>query len=86
MKGLELTASEVVNRWLQQGERFGEVKASRRMLLGLLQARFPNQVSAEDADTVNQQDSLELLDEWFQAAVRAYTFSQFVEFLRQRRS
>jgi hypothetical protein len=82
MKELELTESQVVNRWLLQGQHAGEVKATRRVLLQLLQLRFPKDVSADLTAMIDKQDNLELLNAWFQAAVRAYSFAQFLEFLK----
>jgi hypothetical protein len=82
MKGIELTESQVVNRWLLRGAHDGELKACRRLLVELLQVRFPTEVSADLTAMIDKQDNLELLNAWFQAAARAHSFAQFLEFLK----
>jgi hypothetical protein len=83
LEGFEMTESQVVNEWIQQGEVQGELKRQRRNLLQALSARFPGAVTEEITRLVNEQDSLPLLDDWFQAALHAATFEQFLDVLKR---
>jgi hypothetical protein len=73
-----MTESQVVNEWISQGE----IKGKREVLLQILTVRFPGAVTEEIARLITEQDSLALLDNWLQAALRAYTFEQFLAVLK----
>lgn len=83
LEGFEMTESQVVNEWIGQGMVKGELAASRRNLLELLNGRFPGAVPPDVTRLIQQQDSLELLNDWFRAAVRAFSFDQFLEVLKR---
>ena len=78
-----MTESQVVNEWISQGEARGRLSASRQKLLEALTLRFPGSVPDEVIKLIKEQESLLLLDEWFRAAVRVYTFEQFMDVLKK---
>ncbi|VTU00617.1 unnamed protein product [Gemmataceae bacterium] len=78
LEGFEMTESEVVNEWIGQGEARGTLTTQRKNLLELLEGRFPGAVPGEVRQLIRQQESLPVLHDWFTAAVRAYTFEQFL--------
>jgi hypothetical protein len=78
-----MAESQVVNEWISQGKAEGTLDNQRRNLLRVLTVRFPGAVTDEIVRLVNQQDSLPMLDDWFEAALRAYTFEQFLDVLKK---
>lgn len=83
LEGLEMTESQVVNEWMSQGEARGRLAEGRRSLLDLLEGRFPGAVPSDVVRMIQQQESLELLHDWFKVAVRAYSFEQFLAVLKK---
>jgi hypothetical protein len=83
LEGWEMTESQVVNRWISQGEARGKLAMARAKLVDLLKGRFPGAVPDEIVQLINQQESLELLDGWFKAGIRAFTFDQFLDELKR---
>lgn len=83
LEGSEMTESQIVNEWISQGEARGKLTERRQNLLKLLNKRFPGAVPDDVTKLVNEQESLELLGHWFDAAAEAYTFQQFLAVLKQ---
>jgi hypothetical protein len=79
LEGLDMTESIVVNEWIEAGE----VKASRLKLIDVLEVRFPSALNRELRQTILEQDTLSLLNDWFRAALRAATYDDFLAVLRQ---
>jgi hypothetical protein len=78
-----MTESQVVQRWTEEARREGELRATRKRLLQVLHTRFPGVVPTEVEEMVNHQDSMAVLDEWFQAALAAFSMESFVAVLRR---
>lgn len=78
-----MTESQVVNEWIRQGEAKGGLHRQRQNLLELLEGRFPGAVPNDVMQLIQQQESLELLHDWFKAAVRSSTFEQFLEVVKK---
>jgi hypothetical protein len=78
-----MTESEVVNEWIRQGMAKGKPKVARQSVLTVLTIRFPGAVTAEITRLINEQDSLPVLDAWFQAALRAYIFDHFLDAMKK---
>jgi hypothetical protein len=78
-----MTESQVVNEWIRQGEARGELLQSRKVLIWVLEARFPSVVSAEVLEQIDKQKSQELLDEWFRVALNAFIPEHFLAVLRR---
>jgi len=84
MTDIELTESEVVNDWLRRGNERGTLRERRRMLLDLLDMRFPGQLDPEYRRMVEEQESLPMLQSWFRAAAGpGSTFETVLVALRQ---
>ncbi len=83
LEGWEMTESQVVNEWMSQGEARGRLEQARKSLLVVLGKQFPGTVPAEIGRLINEQESLELLDDWLRAALDADTFEQFLAVLRR---
>jgi hypothetical protein len=78
-----MTESQVVNEWMNQGEARGRLEQARKDILTALNARFPGATPPEIVKLIDEQDSLELLEDWFEAAILAFTFEQFLAVLRR---
>ncbi len=78
-----MTESQVVNEWISQSEAKGSLSTQRRNVLQLLSKRFPGAVPEELTRLVNEQESLEILRVWFDAAAEAYTFQQFFNVVKR---
>jgi hypothetical protein len=83
LEGFEMTESQVVNSWIRKGETKARLESVRRHLLEALEGRFPGQASEEVIRLINGQDSTDLLEDWFRAAVRVATYEQFLEKLKE---
>jgi hypothetical protein len=78
-----MTESQVVNEWTNQAKFKGKLEQSRQNLLELLEGRFPGLIPVEVVKLINEQESLDLLADWFRAAVRAFTFEHFLAVLKR---
>ncbi len=78
-----MTESQIVNEWIRQGEARGRLLASRQYLRVLVLAKFPGVISPEILEQIDEQESQELLDEWFRVAVRAFIPEHFLAVLRR---
>jgi hypothetical protein len=83
LEGFEMTESQVVNDWISRGEAKGKLNERREKLLKLLSKRFPGAVPDDVVRLVNEQESLDILDHWFDAAAEAYTFQQFMDAVKR---
>jgi hypothetical protein len=79
LEGFEMTESQVVNEWISQGA----LRNQRENLLQALELRFPGAVTDEITRLVNDQESMELLNDWFRAALKAGTFEEFLAVLKE---
>jgi hypothetical protein len=78
-----MTESQVVNEWISQGEAKGKLSMARQDLLKALEVRFPGEAPEEIVRLIQQQESLAVLVDWFDAILRARTFEKFMEVLRR---
>ena len=83
LEGFEMTESPIVNEWMAKARDEERVVQQRKHLLRLLDGRFPGGVPVEVRGFLERIDDPDLLSTWFDAAVRAYTFEQFVKVLKQ---
>jgi hypothetical protein len=77
-----MTESKVVNSWIEEAVNQKEIETSRRLLIRLLQQRFPNQVAPEVIATINAQPSLSMLEDWFDQATQAASLAEVIRVLR----
>jgi hypothetical protein len=84
LEGAEMeTESQVVNAWIAKAEQRKELETMRAALIRMLERKFPGQVTAEVLATIKQQPGLALLQAWFDEAIDAITFADFVAVLRR---
>jgi hypothetical protein len=83
LEGFDMTESNVVNRWVKEAREQARMEKAREYLVGLLRQRFPAIVNPEVLRAVNEQPSLEVLDEWYHKALTAFSSDEFVAVLRR---
>lgn len=83
LEEFDMTESQVVNEFIAKAEMKTELRIQRQNLLELLAGRFPGAVPAEVTRLIEQQDSFDLLHNWFKAAIRATTFEEFMAVLKK---
>lgn len=83
LEGFEMTESQVVNEWIGRGATKGALLNQRKNLLEALALRLPGATPDEVVRLINEQDNMELLNDWLRAALRAYTFEQFMDVLKR---
>jgi hypothetical protein len=77
-EGWAVTESRLLNREIERGL----LQQGREWLVVFLKARFPADLTPEVIETINQQPSLSLLRAWYDAAVVAKSYDDFVKVLR----
>jgi hypothetical protein len=82
LEGMDMTESKVVNSWIEKAVRERDLENTRRLMIRLLNHKFPGQVLPEVVETINSQPSLSLLEDWFDQASQAATFEDFLRVLR----
>lgn len=83
LEDFDMTESQVVNDWISKGEAKGELRKEQQLLLRLLNKRFPGAVPPEVAKLISEQESLDLLNHWFDAAASAVTYDEFFAVLKR---
>ena len=83
LEGFEMTESKIVNEWIRQGEVKGLLAQGRQKLLRLVERKFTGLVPDNVVSLINQQDSLDVLDLWFDEAISAQSIEDFLAALRQ---
>jgi hypothetical protein len=78
LEGWDMTESIIANRLKEQARREGHLLSSREYVLKAVQRRFPGAVPVEVVDLICRQDSEELLNEWFDAAITAPSAAEFL--------
>jgi hypothetical protein len=78
LEGMSMVESQIGNRFRAEGD----LMRSRAWLLRLLQTKYPTADTTEIKQLVDQQTDLTLLNQWFEIALEAATFEQFVEKLK----
>jgi len=83
LKEGKMMESQVVREWTEEACHQREVKTMRKVLILTIKRRFPDPIPAEVATLIDQQDSVEVLTDWFDAALNAQTFQDFIAVLRR---
>jgi hypothetical protein len=83
LEGWDMTESQVVNRWVQEARDQAHLEEARENLLRVLRKRFPAAVTPEVTQSINAQPSLQILHDWFDAAITAFSQEAFMATLRQ---
>jgi hypothetical protein len=79
LEGFGVTESQVVNEWISQGK----LEQRREDLLRLLERRFPGQIPEEVRRVLEHQDSMPILQDWFDEAAVAGSMDAFHTVLRR---
>ena len=74
-----MTVSMVVNGWMREAR----LESGRKFLTKLLNRRFPGEVTKELLETINQQPSEPLIEEWFDEASQVATMDEFMKVVRR---
>jgi hypothetical protein len=75
-----VTESPLLNSWIERSQ----LQQGREWLVACLKARFPGDLTPEVIETINQQPSLSLLRSWYDAALAAKSYDDFLKVLRKR--
>jgi hypothetical protein len=77
-----MTESAIVNDWIEKASNERVLQNTRGLLLKMLEKRF-GRVPQEIAQTITEQPSRELLDDWFERAVDVPSLDEFRAYLRR---
>ncbi len=75
--------SQLVWEWTADARREAELTTRRDDLLMTLKERFSTPIPEEIGELINGQSSIDLLRDWFRAALRAQSLEDFVAVLKQ---
>ncbi len=78
-----MTESNVVNRWVQEARDQARIEEARENLLRVLRRRFPGVLTDDVLRSINAQPSLNMLHDWFDAAISAFSPDDFLAVLRR---
>jgi len=73
----DMVESQLYLEWTAAARREGEINNMRKVLFELLESRFPGAVPTEVREVISKQDSLEMLDDWFKAALKVASIDNF---------
>jgi hypothetical protein len=79
MEKLPLTETQEANERIAQGE----LRKERQLLLRMQDKRFPGAIPTDVTKLIIDQESLDLVIHWFDAAASAPTFADFIAVLKQ---
>jgi hypothetical protein len=75
--------SQLVLEWTADARRESDLMARREFLLTTLKERFAEPLPEEIGGLINQQTSIEVLRDWFRAALHVPSLEAFVAVLRR---
>jgi hypothetical protein len=78
-----VTESPLLNSWIQEATDRAQLEMGREWLITCLTIRFPEELTPEVIDTINQQSSSAQLRSWHRSAAGAKTYDEFLAALRQ---
>ncbi len=82
MKDPSRIEAQLVWEWTADARREAEVTTRRDVLLVASRERFPGPLPEEVVALINQQESIDLLRDWFRAALRTSSLEEFLAVLR----
>ena len=83
LEGFDMTESKVVNEWIEEAVAQAQLKEARENLVRLLRRRFPAALTEDVLGAINAQPSLDMLHDWFEAAISAFSAEAFLAVLRR---
>ena len=78
-----MVESKLVMEWTADARREAELATRREDVLMTLKERFPDPLPEDIVGLINQQESGELLRDWFRAALRTPSLEEFLAVLRR---
>ncbi|OWK40440.1 hypothetical protein [Fimbriiglobus ruber] len=83
LEGFDMTESQVVNGWIKEAIDQNRLEEGREYLVRVLRRRFPAVLTEDVLKAINAQPSLDLLHDWFEVALSAFTAEEFLAALRR---
>src|SRR5262249_56469144 len=83
LEDFDMTESQVVNSWVQEARDQARLEEAREILLRILRKRFPGGLTPDVLETINAQPSLEMLHDWLDTALAAFSPEAFLAVLRR---
>jgi hypothetical protein len=83
LEGLDMTESMVVNSWIKEACEQNSLEKGREYLIRVLRRRFPTVLTDDVLKAINEQPSLDLLNNWFEVALSAFSADEFLAALRR---
>ncbi len=83
LEGWDMTESAYVNSIIQGAYDRARLERAREDLQRVLRTRFPVALTPEVIATINEQPSLSVMDDWFEAALGAFSWEGFLAVLRR---
>jgi hypothetical protein len=83
LEGYDMTESNVVNRWIEEACSQARIEEARENLVRVLRRRFPAVLTEDVTAAIAAQPSLDLLHDWFDAAITAFSADEFLAVLRR---
>jgi len=83
LEGWEMLESKVIGTWKRQGELKGTVESKRAYLLDVVRVRLQDPVPETIRLAVEGTNSPEILDRWFQAALRADSLAALLAAMKE---
>jgi hypothetical protein len=77
-----VTESPLLNEWIEQAVEKTRLEQGREWVLAYLKVRFPTELTPEVIDTINQQPGAALLRSWYQGALEARFYDEFLAVVR----
>ena len=75
--------SQLVQEWTADARRETELATRRDVLLEILKERFTEPLSEEIVGLIDHQESVEVLRDWFRAALHVPSLEEFIAVLRR---
>jgi hypothetical protein len=83
LEGFDMTESKVVNEWIEEAVQQAQIKEAREGVLRVLRRRFPAALTEDVLGAINAQPSLDMLHDWFDGALAAFSAEDFLAILRR---
>ena len=77
LENWDMKESQLVLEWTAEAKLAGKVEARQESLLQVLDSRFPGAVPSEVRELIAKQNSLQMLDDWFQTALQTLSIDSF---------
>lgn len=83
LEGLDVGDSIIATKMRNQGLAEGDRRTKSRDIIEVIDIKFPGALTPDVRQLIEHQDSMPLLIDWFRAAVRSGTYTDFLADLRR---